>query len=153
MKKLILFFCFFIGSNLAFSYNQPDENEALEIQVRHIAHQLRCPTCQAMSVKESEAGLSNNMKAMIREMLLQGKSESVILDFFVQRYGEWILREPPKTGFNLVLWVLPGILLILALLGVLWWMRPDRSASPSAPSLSLAEKAEIEKDMKQISND
>ena len=75
-------------------------DEALEQRVRTIAHQLRCPTCQSMSVKESEAGLANNMKMKIKEMLQAGKSEKQIINFFVIRYGEWILRSPKKEGVN-----------------------------------------------------
>lgn len=85
-------------------------DEALEDRVREISHQLRCPTCQAQSVKESEAGLSVNMKNKIREMLKEGRSEKEIISYFVDRYGEWILRSPKKEGFNLVLWVTPLVL-------------------------------------------
>ena len=154
MKKIILFLCLIALSGLALGYNQPDPDEVLENRVRTISHKLRCPTCQAMSVKESEAGLSNNMKAMIREMLVAGKGEPEILEFFVQRYGEWILREPPKTGFNLLLWTLPGILLVIALIGVIWWVKAKSAViDPSTKALSSEEQAEIDKALKQISND
>lgn len=127
-------------------------DEAREQRVREIAHQLRCPTCQAMSVKESEAGLANNMKAKIQEMLEQGKSEEEILKFFVDRYGEWILRNPPKQGVNLVLWLAPFGLVLVAGLGVLLYLK--RNAKGAAPTglkpLSAQEKAEIEKDLNQI---
>jgi len=86
----------------------------MEDRVREISHKLRCPTCQAMSVKESDAGLSLNMKNKIREMLQEGKSEEEILTFFEERYGEWILRSPKKEGFNLFLWLLPGFLIVIA---------------------------------------
>lgn len=85
-----------------------------ENRVREIAHKLRCPTCQGLSVKESEAGIAENMKTKIRSLLHEGKSEEEILQYFVVRYGEWILRSPKKEGFNLLLWITPGALIILA---------------------------------------
>ncbi len=138
-----------ISSVLLFSVLQADE---MDDRVREIAHNLRCPTCQAMSVKESEAGLSLNMKQKIREMLEEGKSEEEILRFFEERYGEWILRSPKKRGFNLLLWVLPGIAVLVALFFVFKYMRKMayRPGGEKLTPLSEKEKAQIEKDLKQI---
>ncbi|OGH00406.1 MAG: hypothetical protein A2600_10260 [Candidatus Lambdaproteobacteria bacterium RIFOXYD1_FULL_56_27] len=155
MKKLILLFALLTLSSGLFAVGSPTQDEALENQVRMLADQLRCPTCQSMSVKDSEAGLSNNMKAMIREMLLQGKSESEIMDFFVARYGEWILREPPKSGFNLLLWFLPGGILVFAFAWVILRAKSKAKASVHAyteVALSPEEQAEIDEDLKKISN-
>ncbi len=128
-------------------------DEAMDQQVREIAHQLRCPTCQAMSVKESEAGLASNMKVKIREMLQEGKSEEEILKFFVDRYGEWILRNPPKKGVNLILWTAPFGLVLFAGLGVVVYLRrksAGNAVQPALKPLNAQEKAEIEKDLNQI---
>ncbi|MCG8338880.1 MAG: cytochrome c-type biogenesis protein CcmH [Proteobacteria bacterium] len=124
-------------------------NEELENQVREISHQLRCPTCQAQSVKESEAGLSVNMKNKVRELLIQGKSEDEILKYFEERYGEWILRSPKKEGFNLVLWVTPLILIVvvgLIVVRILWNRSGFRREEQLSP-LSAQEKARLEKDL------
>ncbi len=127
-------------------------DEAIEKQVKEIAHQLRCPTCQALSVKESEAGLAGNMKQKIREMLAEGKSEEQVLQFFVDRYGEWILRSPPKTGSNLLLWLAPGILTAFAALGVIITLKskPKKEQKTLDP-LSDAETAKIDKALDDIS--
>jgi cytochrome c-type biogenesis protein CcmH len=129
--------------------------EARENQIREISHKLRCPTCQAMSVKESEAGLSLNMKSKIREMLEEGASEEEILDFFVERYGEWILREPPKKGFNLFLWLAPLVLILLIgffVIRSLIRKTKNHSEIPAIP-LSSQERAQIEKDLSQFESD
>jgi cytochrome c-type biogenesis protein CcmH len=126
--------------------------EDLDNQVRKISDQLRCPTCQAQSVKDSEAGLSVNMKMKIREMLKEGKTESEILDFFEERYGEWILRSPKMRGFNLLLWGLPAILILIAVL-LLWRSMKSRVHQPEVDQLTPltdAEKQKIEKDLKEI---
>jgi len=83
----------------------------LEAQVREIAAQLRCPVCQGLSVGDSPSELANEMRSLVREQLQQGKTSAEVLDYFAQRYGEWILLAPPKRGFNMVIWVLPFVLL------------------------------------------
>ena len=128
-------------------------DEALETQVKEIAHQLRCPTCQALSVKESEAGLASNMKTKIRQMLQSGKSEAEIQQYFVDRYGEWILRSPPKTGSNLFLWLAPGVLTAIAAFGVILFVRgksPKAGTNKLTP-LTEAEKKKIDDAIEEIS--
>jgi cytochrome c-type biogenesis protein CcmH len=108
----------------------------LEAQVRDIATQLRCPVCQGLSVGDSPSELANEMRTLIREQLQQGKTPAEVLDYFAQRYGEWILLAPPKHGFNLVIWVLPFALLpvgaAVVYLGVRRWVRRSGAASSSA---------------------
>jgi len=110
----------------------------LEAQVREIALQLRCPVCQGLSVGDSPSELANEMRALIREQLQQGKTPVQVLDYFAQRYGEWILLAPPKRGFNLIIWVLPFVLLpigaAVVYLGARRWVRsPAAAASPTQP--------------------
>jgi cytochrome c-type biogenesis protein CcmH len=109
----------------------------LEAQVREIALQLRCPVCQGLSVGDSPSELANEMRSLIREQLQQGKTPAQVLDYFAQRYGEWILLAPPKRGFNLVIWVLPFVLLpigaAVVYLGARRWVR-GTGTGESAPS-------------------
>jgi cytochrome c-type biogenesis protein CcmH len=110
----------------------------LEARVREIALQLRCPVCQGLSVGDSPSELASEMRALIREQLQQGKTPAQVLEYFTQRYGEWILLAPPKRGFNLVIWVLPFLLLPLGAavvyLGARRWVRnPTAEAPPSRP--------------------
>jgi cytochrome c-type biogenesis protein CcmH len=82
-------------------------------------------------VLDSSAGFSEQIKAQVGEQLKLGKSEQEILDFFVERYGPWILREPPTQGFNLLAWALPIGLLILgpfAIWYTVWRKRVDVSS-------------------------
>ena len=92
-----------------------------EAQVREIAAQLRCPVCQGLSVGDSPSELANEMRSLIREQLQQGKTSAEVLDYFAQRYGEWILLAPPKRGFNLMIWVLPLSCCRLARQSCIWW--------------------------------
>ena len=91
-----------------------------EERFKKLSNELRCPTCQGLSVKDSEAGFSTRIKGKISELMKQGKSDEEIMAYFVERYGEWILRAPPASGFNLVLWVLPGAAIITGFIWVLY---------------------------------
>lgn len=148
MKGGVLFLVFI------FFFLTIQANEAIDDQVRRIAHELRCPTCQGLSVKESEAGIAMNMKSKIKSLLKEGKSESEIIQFFVDRYGEWILRNPQKKGFNLLLWTLPGILTVLAI--ILFFLSAKNWVSKTTvntkPELSAEEKLQIEKDLDRFNS-
>ena len=106
------------------------ESEEFEARFRKLSNELRCPTCQGLSVKDSEAGFSNSIKDKIHELMKLGKTDKEIKEYFIERYGEWILRTPPKKGFNLVLWILPGAGVGIGLLWVMilskrWVTKPQ----------------------------
>jgi cytochrome c-type biogenesis protein CcmH len=79
----------------------------LEDRVREIASELRCVVCQNLSVADSPSDLAKEMRNLVRELVQQGKSPKEIQDYFVSRYGEFVLLSPPKRGFNILVWVLP----------------------------------------------
>jgi cytochrome c-type biogenesis protein CcmH len=124
----------------------------LESQVREIALQLRCPVCQGLSVGDSPSELANEMRTLVREQLQQGKTSAEVLDYFAQRYGEWILLAPPKHGFNLVIWVLPFALLpigaVVVYLGARRWVRSPAGGEtpPPRPDSPYAERLQRELD-------
>ncbi|MBC7661036.1 MAG: cytochrome c-type biogenesis protein CcmH [Chitinophagaceae bacterium] len=92
---------------------------------RDVAKEFRCPTCTGLSVLESDAGFSIQIKEQVQEQLSLGKNHDQIVDYFVQRYGAWILREPPVKGFNALAWIVPIALLCLGPI-VIWlavWKR------------------------------
>lgn len=78
-----------------------------------IASELRCPVCQNLSVADSPSEMAKQMRALIREKLERGENPEAIKNYFVSKYGEWILLLPPARGFNLLVWGLP----LLAVLG------------------------------------
>lgn len=84
-----------------------------------IASQLRCPQCQNQNLLESNAPVAVSMRHQVFTMVAEGKSEEEITRWMTQRYGEFVLYNPPLTGQTIVLWALPCVLLLLA--GVLLW--------------------------------
>jgi cytochrome c-type biogenesis protein CcmH len=88
------------------------EDPAFDARARATAAQLRCPVCLGNSIQDSPSELAQDMRQLVREQLAAGKSEAEIKEYFVARYGEWVLLNPTAEGFNLVVWLLPGVLLV-----------------------------------------
>ena len=85
----------------------------LDRQVRDVSAQLRCPVCRQQSIEESPSAMALEMKTLIREKLEAGQEPHEVIDYFVARYGEWVLLRPKASGFNLTVWLLPPILTLL----------------------------------------
>ena len=79
-------------------------------RARALKLELRCPVCEGASIEESPSQQAREMKTIIDEQLAAGKSEDDIKNYFVSKYGEWILLDPPAHGINLLVYILPIIL-------------------------------------------
>jgi cytochrome c-type biogenesis protein CcmH len=112
-----------------FESSVPFDDPALEAQVRKLAAELRCPTCQALSIADSPSELSQQMKEVIRDRLREGMTPEEVRQHFVSAYGEWILLSPEPRGFNLLVYVLPVVALLLGLVvvgtGIRRWITVD----------------------------
>ncbi|NIO39982.1 MAG: cytochrome c-type biogenesis protein CcmH [Burkholderiales bacterium] len=86
--------------------------DPLEQQVLEIAAQLRCTVCQNQPVSESNADLARDMRAIIREQLQAGRSHDEIMEYFVERYGNYVLLNPPFDHAGAAVWLLPPIVLL-----------------------------------------
>ncbi len=143
----------FLAGLLLFALAQPTPNTPppdLSPQVFEIAKTLRCPVCQGESAAESNAGIAVEMRRIIAEQLAQGKSEAEIRRFFVERYGDWILYEPPARGLTLWVWLSP--LLGLGLLGYGLWRYQARvraQAQRLAAEVPEEEIARLEAELKR----
>src|SRR2546422_2525264 len=78
-----------------------------EETVHEVAAQLRCVVCQNLSVADSPSEMASQMRAIIRDRLAAGERPAEVQQYFVDRYGEWILLSPPRRGFNLLVWLVP----------------------------------------------
>lgn len=115
----------------------------VERRVQEITGTLRCPTCQALSVRDSEAAFSQQMRAQVERMVREGQSTEQIQSFFVSRYGPWILRAPQRRGLGWLLWIAPPTLLLLGALGIaLRWFQTRIPAEAPAP-LSQSQRQHI----------
>lgn len=98
------------------------------LEFKEAAGLLRCPTCQGLSILNSDAQFSLQMKQIVEDKIAAGWDKEQIMTFFVDRYGTWIMRTPPKEGISLVAWLLPLTLLILGPLMVwlIFWRKTQK---------------------------
>jgi cytochrome c-type biogenesis protein CcmH len=97
---------------------QPDEVLAdpdLERRARAISADLRCVVCRNESIDESNAELARDMRLLVRERLVEGDTDAQVVNYLVERYGEYILLRPRGDGVNLILWISAPLMLIAAL--------------------------------------
>lgn len=142
MTRLLLILCLLAAPAFAV---QPDEilsDPALEARAREISRGLRCPVCQNESIDESNATISRDLRILLRERLVAGDTDQEAVDYIVDRFGEFVLLKPEASGANLVLWLAPAGMLILAL-GIGWATVRRRDASP-AEDLSDEEKSRLD---------
>jgi cytochrome c-type biogenesis protein CcmH len=120
-------------------------SDTLEQQVQDIAAQLRCPVCQNLSVADTPSELGRNMRALIRDQLQQGRTRDQIIAYFVDKYGTWILLEPERRGFNLIVWWGPVLGLLGGLAGLVlvvrrWVRATPPPVIPTAPATPYLEQ-------------
>ncbi|HZE36273.1 MAG TPA: cytochrome c-type biogenesis protein CcmH [Candidatus Eisenbacteria bacterium] len=115
-----------------------------EKTVHDVAAQLRCVVCQSLSVADSPSETANQMRGIIRERLAAGESPAEVRAYFVEKYGEWILLAPPKSGFNLLVWVVPfvglGLGLVLVAVVLRRWSRKIPPGAPATVDPALRER-------------
>lgn len=117
-----------------------DSDPVLEAQVMELAHKLRCLVCQNQSIAESNAPLAVDLRNQVREQLVAGKGKDDVLDYLVQRYGDFVLYEPPFKASTVLLWAGPGVLLFAGAGWLLFRLRRRRVEVATEPHLSAAER-------------
>lgn len=82
-----------------------------EARLKHLAVELRCLVCQNQTLADSNAPLAEDLRREVREMIAKGLSDQQIIDFLVERYGDFVLYRPPWRVTTTLLWVGPFLLL------------------------------------------
>ena len=103
----------------------------LEKRVTALAEELRCLVCQNQTLAESNAPLAEDLRNQLRERMREGKSDKEVVDFLVERYGDFVLYRPPLKGTTVLLWFGP-LLLLAAGFAVLMRRVLRRRAAASA---------------------
>src|SRR6202795_4805502 len=115
---------------------------ALESRARAISHDLRCMVCQNQSIDDSEAPLARDLRLLVRERLKAGDSDSQVVDYMVERYGEFALLKPRVSWHTAILWGAPLTTLITGLFAIGFSVL-RRSAGP--PPSEVAKLSETER--------
>jgi len=117
------------------------ENADTEASYKELINELRCLVCQNQNLGDSDADLAKDLRQQTYEMLQQGKSQEQIIDYMVQRYGDFVLYRPPLKSSTLMLWGGPFALLFLVLVIVVLRIKKTRSVeAPEQESLSQAKQ-------------
>ncbi|MFY0989150.1 cytochrome c-type biogenesis protein [Halomonas sp. C05BenzN] len=117
---------------------------AQQQQYQTLTRELRCTVCQSETIHESNAALAADMRRRVREMTLAGRSEEEIIDFMVQRYGDYVRYRPALQANTALLWASPALLLLGGL--VLWWrIVRRRSRMDECPTFTAQERAALER--------
>jgi cytochrome c-type biogenesis protein CcmH len=116
------------------------EDPALEKRVMEIGQELRCLVCQNQTIADSNAGLAVDLKNQVREQLKAGKSQQEIIDFMVQRYGDFVLYRPAFKATTVLLWAGPFVLLAGGIVAGVMVVRRRRKMAPASTHLTEAQR-------------
>ena len=108
----------------------------MNLDVRVLASPFSHPRVGIVVPRHRQSAVDRNrLKRRIRELVAEGRSDEEIRGFFVERYGTWILLDPPKSGFNLAAWLLPGAAVLAGAVGLVFAARRWASRSPARASV------------------
>ena len=130
---------------------QPHEmldDPALEARARDLSTVIRCLVCQNQSIDDSDAELAADLRVIVRERLTAGDSDQAVLDYLVDRYGDFVLLRPPFKPETYVLYFGPAVFLILALAGGALYFRRRRAEVSATADGTPAVEAPLSRDEK-----
>jgi cytochrome c-type biogenesis protein CcmH len=125
---------------------EPDEmlsDAQLEARAREISKELRCVVCQNQSIDDSGADLARDLRLLVRERLVAGDSNEQVIQFIVDRYGDFVLLRPPFKPATYLLWAAPFLALLVGAIFVTFYVRRRRQAPGEVP-LSTEERARVD---------
>lgn len=130
-------------------------DEAQRERFRELTKELRCPKCQNQDIADSNAPIAADLRREIHRMLGEGRSDQEIVDFMVDRYGDFVRYKPPVTARTFLLWYGPALLLGagLVVLGTIVLRRRRVENAPVAARLSDQERARLDALLKSTSAD
>ena len=105
-----------------------------------LTEELRCPKCQNQNIADSNAPIANDLRAEVYRMLQTGQSNEQIVDFMLDRYGDFVLYKPRLSAGTLLLWFGPLLFLVAGGITLLVIIRRNRQATLQSDNLTAAEK-------------
>jgi cytochrome c-type biogenesis protein CcmH len=146
LAALALLFCLVLPTQgHAVEPREQLANPALEARAREISKGLRCLVCRNESIDESGADLAHDVRVLLRERLSAGDTDTAAVQYIVDRYGDFVLLNPPVKRATYVLWFGPPVLLLAAGLVVFLTMRHRKRELETPPTpLSPDEQARLD---------
>ena len=124
------------------------EDPLVEKRLIHISEELRCMVCQNESLASSRAELANDLREEVRKLIREDRSDSQIKEYLVTRYGDFVLYRPEVKPLTWVLWFGPFLLLMLAIIGMAYYLRQRQVAQTGGPALSDEDRRKVQEILK-----
>ena len=138
--------CFFVSTH---AHAQADEvakpDPVVEARLKALGEELRGLVCQNQTIADSSAPLALDLRNQIRTQIAQGRSDTQIRDYMVERYGDFVLYRPPFKATTALLWIGPFALVLFGVGVFLVLVRRRRAAAEPAPEVTRDRRAELEK--------
>jgi cytochrome c-type biogenesis protein CcmH len=115
---------------------EPDEHLAdarQEARARNLSSELRCLVCQNQSIDDSNAPLARDLRLLVREQIVAGKTDTEVMSFIVARYGEFVLLRPRFSAYTALLWLAPLLLLAAAAWSITRQVRQPQTPADTQP--------------------
>jgi cytochrome c-type biogenesis protein CcmH len=132
------------GGAFAQSSEIANPDPKTEARLKELAEELRCLVCQNQTIADSNAPLAVDLRQQIRGQIAQGRSDTQILDYMVERYGDFVLYRPPLRATTLLLWIGPFALIAVGAFIYVMVLRRRKAALAGAGDLTPQRRAELE---------
>jgi cytochrome c-type biogenesis protein CcmH len=153
LKRAFLALCLCLGLAGPALAVQPDEilpDPAQEARAREISQGLRCLVCRNENIDDSNADLARDLRLLVRERIEAGDTDEQVVDYVVDRYGEYVLLKPTARGANMLLYIAGPAMLIIGLLVAVFYIRGRRAREGAvAAELSPEEQARLKEIMRE----
>lgn len=134
MKKILIAMLCLVSSVVFAQTAQPTASDPVaNKRAVALSEELRCLVCQNQSIADSNAELAVDLRRQIREQIAQGRNDTQIIDYMVERYGDFVLYRPPLKASTVVLWLGPPLLFMIGLWLLLRYLRQRRKDTVEQP--------------------
>ena len=142
MRALVLFFWLLASPALAVEPSEMLDDPVLEARAQQLDRELRCVKCQSEAIASSNAPWAADARVLVRELISEGRTDDQVMDFFVERYGDYVRMRPEARGGGLLLWIAGPLMLLLGIGLAVLAARQRRTVTP-AGDLSPSEQARL----------
>ena len=118
-----LFIVLYIFIYLLACSNYQEDNRAADLNKT-----IMCPVCPSETIDQSQNILAVQMRSIVEEKVEQGGSDDQIKNFFIERYGASVVSTPPKSGVDLIAWIVPPAVLVITIIGLYIFLKSIKNS-------------------------
>jgi cytochrome c-type biogenesis protein CcmH len=127
-------------------------NEEVRKRFQQLTYEFRCPKCQNQNIADSHAPIAEDLRREVHRLLTEGRNNEEIVEFMVERYGNFVLYRPPFSKQTVALWILPGVLVVFGIAMVFWLGRRGRNVASVNGELTEDEEKRLQHLLKEASD-